>query len=285
VADGNRYVPPRALAPAANGFRMDPYETIEYAVDDATARITLDRPDALNALNPTLLEELEAAVRQAGDAEGVRAILLGANGRAFSAGYDIGEAEAQRDADELILEQRSHLEAIFSVRKPVIAAVDGAALAGGCNLAIVCDLTIATEAAEFGYPDMHFGEPPPKFVLPFVTNSLKHARELLYSGKTVDAESAHRMGLVNHVVPADELEKTVASELSAIRKTPSTAVAVAKDMINDVQETQGYRRYGRTAEYVGALTMETSTPERFREIRDEEGLEAALEWMHGTDKA
>ena len=264
---------------------MDAYDAIEYAVEDGTARITLDRPDALNAMNPTLLEELEAAVRRAGGAEAVRALVIDANGRAFSAGYDIGESEAERDTDDLLLDQRTHLEAIFSVRKPVLAAVDGPALAGGCNLAICCDLTVASADAEFGYPDMHFGEPPPKFVLPFVTNSLKHARELLYTGKTVDAETAAGMGLVNHVVEAGALESAIEDELAAIRKTPSTAVAVVKDMINDVQETQGFRRHGRIAEYVGTLTMETSTPERFREIRDEEGLEAALEWMHGTDKA
>jgi len=93
------------------------------------------------------------------------------------------------------------------------------------------------------------------------------------------------MGLVNQVVPEGELDATVETEVAAIKKTPSTAVAIAKDMLNDVQETQGFRRYGRVDEYVGALTMESSSAERFREIRDEEGLQAALEWMHETDKA
>jgi enoyl-CoA hydratase/carnithine racemase len=263
---------------------MATHDCIEYHTRDGTAWINLDRPDALNALSPTLLEELEAAIEQAGADDDVRAIVLGANGRAFSAGYDIGEDETERSVDDLILEERTHLEAIFSVRKPVIAAVDGSALAGGCNLAIACDLTFASTNAAFGYPDMHFGEPPPKFVLPFVTNSLKHARELLYSGKQVDAETAERMGIVNRVVDPDDLQSTIEAELAHIRKTPSTAVAIAKDMINDVQETQGFRRYGRVESYPAALTMESSTPERFREIRDEEGLQAALEWMHESDK-
>ena len=92
------------------------------------------------------------------------------------------------------------------------------------------------------------------------------------------------MGLVNDVVPAGELDARVAEEVDHIRKTPSTAVTIVKGMLNDVQETQGYRRYGRVEEFVGSLTMETDAPERFREIRDEEGLQAALEWMHGTDK-
>ena len=263
---------------------MGTYDTIDYAIDDGVARIALDRPDALNALNPTLLDELESAVERAGAAEGVRVIVLSGNGRAFSAGYDIGEAEAEASTDEHILDQRTHLEAIFSVRRPVIAAVDGTAVAGGCNLAICCDLTFASARSAFGYPDMHFGEPPPKFVLPFVTDSLKDARELLYSGKTVDADTAVDMGLVNRVVPAADLDAAVDEEIASIKKTPSTAVAMMKDMLNDVQETQGFRRYGRVEEYVGALSMESAAPERFREIRDEEGLEAALEWMHETDK-
>jgi enoyl-CoA hydratase/carnithine racemase len=263
---------------------MVSYDTLEYAVEDGVARIAMDRPDALNALNPQLLEDLEDAIDRAGEAEGVRVIVLSGNGRAFSSGYDISAAEPDASVDEHILDQRTHLEAIFSVRLPVIAAVDGTAIAGGCNLAIACDLTFASERSEFGYPDIHFGEPPPKFVLPFVTDSLKDARELLYSGKTVDAETAADMGLVNRVVPAADLEGAVDDEVAQITKTPSTAVAIVKDMLNGVQETQGFRRYGRVEEYVGALTMESATPERFREIRDEEGLQAALEWMHETDK-
>ncbi|ELY50155.1 enoyl-CoA hydratase/isomerase family protein [Natronolimnohabitans innermongolicus] len=263
---------------------MGTYDNLEYTVDEGVARIALDRPDALNALNPPLLSELEAAIDRAAATENVRVIVLRGNGRAFSSGYDISQAEGERSTDDRILDQRTHLEAIFSARLPVIAAVDGPAVAGGCNLAICCDLTFATERSEFGYPDMHFGEPPPKFVLPFVTDSLKDARELLYSGKTVDAAIASEMGLVNRVVPEDELEATVDAEVDAIKKTPSTAVAIAKDLLNGVQETQGFRRYGRIDEYVGALTMESSAAEQFREIRDEEGLQAALDWMHESDK-
>ena len=263
---------------------MTEYDCIEFEVDDQVARVRLDRPDSLNALSPTLLEELETAVRRAETTDGVRVVVIGANGRAFSSGYDIGADEQHRTVDEHMLDQRTHLEAIFSSSLPVIAAVDGVAIAGGCNLAICCDLTFATERSEFGYPDMHFGEPPPKFVLPFVTNSLKHARELLYSGKTVDATDAERMGLVNRVVPNGELEAAVDEEIDHILKTPSTAVSLVKDMINDTQETQGYRRHGRVAEHLGTLTMETDAAKRFREIRDRDGLQAALEWMHETDK-
>jgi enoyl-CoA hydratase len=263
---------------------MTGYDCLDYAIEEATAWVELDRPETLNALNPALLAELEDALASAADTDGVRAVVLSGAGRAFSAGYDIGSGEADHTLDERVLDQRTHLEAIFSSPLPVVAAVDGPALAGGCNLAVCCDLTFATEGSTFGYPDMHFGEPPPKFLLPFVVDSLKDARELLYTGKTVDAGTAERMGMVNRVVPEGELEAAVEAELAEIRKTPSTAVAIAKAMVNDVQEAQGYRRYGRLAEYVGSMTMETEAATRFREIRDEEGLDAALEWMHGTDK-
>ena len=260
------------------------YGAIEYERREATVWVSLDRPGALNALNDELLTELEQAVYRAEEADGVRALVIDGNGDAFSSGYDISNAESDATTDERVHDQRTHLEAVFSARLPVIAAVDGAAVAGGCNLAVACDLTFAAEGSEFGYPDMHFGEPPPKFVLPFVTDSLKDARELLYSGKNVDAETAAEMGLVNDVVPAGELQARVEAELDHIRKTPSTALTMVKAMLNDVQETRGYRRYGRVEELVGTLSMETDAPERFREIRDEEGLQAALEWMHGTDK-
>ncbi len=266
------------------GMAEHDYDCLDYAVEDGAAWVTLDRPDSLNALNPTLLAELEDALERSEGEDGVRAVVLRGAGRAFCAGYDIGSGEVERSVDDRILDQRTHLEAVFSLRLPVVAAVDGPAVAGGCNLAVCCDLTLATERSTFGYPDLHFGEPPPKFVLPFVTNSLKHARELLYTGKTVDARRAAEMGLVNRVVPDDDLDAAVESELADIRKTPGTAVAVVKDMINGVQEAQGYRRYGRVEEYVGALTMDSGAARHFREIRDEEGLEAALEWMHGTDK-
>jgi len=263
---------------------MPGYDCLDFAVEDRTAWIELDRPGTLNALDPTLLAELEDALDRVEGTEGVRGVVLSGKGRAFSAGYDIGSGETERTIDERVLDQRTHLEAIFSSPLPVLAAVDGPALAGGCNLALCCDLTFATEGSTFGYPDMHFGEPPPKLLLPFVVDSLKDARELLYTGKTVDAETAERMGMVNRVVPEGELEATVEAELAEIRGTPSAAVAVAKAMVNDVQELQGYRRYGRIEEFVGTMTMETGAAKRFREIRGEAGLDAALEWAHGTEK-
>jgi len=263
---------------------MARYDCVEYEVTDGAAWLRLDRPDSLNALNTRLLADLEDALREAEADDDARVVVLAGNGRAFSAGYDIGDDEADHGTiEDRLTSPRTHLDTVFDLRKPVIAAVDGHALAGGCNLALAPDLTFATERSEFGYPDMHFGELPSKFVLPFVGNSLKHARELLYSGKTVPAEEAARMGYVNRVVPDGDLEATVTEEVDHIRKTPGAVVTLLKEMVNEVQEAQGDRR-GRADEALASLTMEGAAPTKFREIRDEEGLDAALEWMHETDK-
>lgn len=262
----------------------DRYDDVTYDVGDGVATVAMDRPEALNALTPNLLDELEAAIDRAASAD-VRVVVLTGNGSAFSAGYDIGEDEEPHGSiEDRMRDSLSHLDAIIGSSLPVIAKVDGYALAGGCNLAIACDVTIASARAEFGYPDMHFGEPPPKFVLPFVTNSLKHARELLYTGKRIPAEEARRMGLVNQVVPTGELDDAVATEAGHIKKTPGVSVSLVKSMINEVQAAQGYRTTS-IDEYLGILTTETATPKRFREIREAEGFEAALEWMHEADKA
>lgn len=263
---------------------MPTYDNVEYERTTGAAWIRLDRPEVLNALNEGLLADLEAALAAAEADDDVRVAVLAGNGRAFSAGYDIGDAEGDLGTiEDRLMSARTHLDTIFELQKPVVAAVDGPALAGGCNLAIAPDLTYASERSEFGYPDMHFGELPAKFVLPFVGNSLKYARELLYTGKTVPAEAAARMGLVNRVVPAAELETVVAEEVDHIRKTPGAVVALLKDMVNEVQEAQGDRR-GRVDEALASLTMEGAAPQRFREIREAEGFGAALEWMHETDK-
>lgn len=266
---------------------MTDYEDIEYEFVDGVATITLDRPEVLNAMSPNLLSEMEDALKRAESEEGSRVAVLTGNGRAFTSGYDIAPGDEDVESPEFvegrIWSGRTHLDAIWDLNIPVIAAVDGYALAGGCNLAIACDLTFATERSTFGYPDFRFGEPPAKLILPFVTDSLKYTRELLYSGKMIDAERAARMGLVNRVVPDDGLEDAVETEVDAIKKVPGVTVKVTKEWVNEVQESQGDRQ-GRIDEFLTTLLMQTRPPQTFREIREEEGLDAALEWTHEVDK-
>lgn len=262
------------------------YEYLETEIADRTLTITLDNESSLNALNSTLRAELEDALEAAEADDEVRAVVLTGKGRAFSSGYDFGE-EGIDTMDDLMKSSYTHLDTIWNLGVPVIAAVDGYALAGGCNLALVCDLTIATERSEFGFPDVHMGELPPRLVLPTVTDSLKHARELLYTGKHVDADTAEEMGLINRVVADREaLEAAVAEEVEHMKKTPSSVVKLLKDSLNDIQETQGYRSNsaGQIDEYLFAVTSETETAHRFHEIVDEEGVNAAIEWMNTAEK-
>jgi enoyl-CoA hydratase len=262
------------------------YEFIDVETEDRVLTVTLDNEEALNALNGTLRSELEEALLSAEAADEVRAVVLTGKGRAFSSGYDFG-AEELETMDDVIKFSYPHLDTIYSLNLPVIAAVDGYALAGGCNLALVCDLTIATERSEFGYPDVHMGELPPRLVLPFVTDSLKHARELLYTGKHVDAHTAEEMGLVNRVVEdAEALEAAVQREIDHMKKTPSSVLKLIKDSLNDIQETQGYRSgsAAKLDEYLFAVTSETETAHQFHDIVEEEGVNAAIEWMNTTEK-
>lgn len=265
---------------------MSDYEFLETETAARTLTITLDNEGSLNALNTTLRAELEDALQTAERDDGVRAVVITGKGRAFSSGYDFGE-EGTLTMDEKLKSSYTHLDTVWNLNLPVVAAVDGYALAGGCNLALVCDLTIATERSEFGFPDVHMGELPPRLVLPFVTDSLKHARELLYGGKHISARRAAEMGLVNRVVEDREaLDEAVAEEVDAIKKTPSAVVKLLKDTLNDIQETQGYRSNsaGNVDEFLWAATSETDAAHRFHEIVDKEGVNAAIEWMNTAEK-
>ncbi|MFO7925987.1 MAG: enoyl-CoA hydratase/isomerase family protein [Halobacteriota archaeon] len=265
---------------------MTAYNFLEVETMDRATTITLDNADALNALNSTLRSELVEALEAAESDDDVRAVVLTGKGRAFSSGYDFGE-EASGTMDDVIESDYDHIDAIYNLNLPVIAAVDGYALAGGCNLALVCDLTFATDRSEFGFPDVHMGELPPRMVLPTAVDSLKHARELLYTGKHISAGEAADMGLVNQVVEdRDGLNEAIEAELAHIKKTPGSVVKLIKDNLNDIQETQGYRANsaGKIDEYLFAVTSETEAAHRFHEIVEEDGVNAAIEWMNTAEK-
>jgi enoyl-CoA hydratase len=186
-----------------------PYTSITLSVTDRVATITVNRPDKLNALNAATIGELGDAideVRQRDDIAG--AILTGA-GRAFIAGADIGELAAQTPLQAKQRAQRG--QGIFrrfeTSPKPVVAAVNGFALGGGCELAMACHVRIASEAAKFGQPEVKLGICPgyggtqrlPRLV------GMGRALQLLMTGEMIDAAEAHRIGLVNRVVPGAEL--------------------------------------------------------------------------------
>ncbi len=186
------------------------FTTLLYDVANGIARVTINRPDKLNALNGAVIAELgEATAHIEGD-PGVRAVILtGAGPKAFAAGADIGEIAGQGaiEGKARSLAGQAVFRRLERCGKPVIAAVNGFALGGGCELAMACHLRVASEQAKFGQPEVKLG------IAPGYGGTVRLARlvgkgralELLLTGAMIDAQEAYRIGLVNRVVPADRL--------------------------------------------------------------------------------
>jgi len=186
------------------------FQTLLFEVRDGIAFVTINRPDKLNALNDQVVEELgRAADRIAGDAAIKGALLTGAGPKAFVAGADIADLAKQGpfDGKARALRGQGVLRRLETCGKPVVAAINGFALGGGCELAMACHLRIASETAKFGQPEVKLGIAPgyggtqrlPRLVGKGV------ALQLILTGEMIDAAEAYRIGLVNRVVPADQL--------------------------------------------------------------------------------
>lgn len=214
--------------------------TILYEVDGALARITLNRPDKRNALNEELIAELKNALRQANDDAAVRAIVITGAGADFCAGADL--AALQKIADGSIAENaedaRSLMELFTLIRQvavPVIAAVRGRALAGGCGLASACDIVLAASNARFGYPEVKLGFVPAMVTAILRRNvSEKRAFELLTRGGEVGAEEARSFGLVNQVLSEESFEAEVENYARGFEKVSKSAVALTKSLLYQV---------------------------------------------------
>lgn len=201
---------------------------------DETAILTMDRPQARNALNTEVLKELKRAAEEALKDEGVRVIVITGAGKAFVAGADISEMRdlGFEDAREFAAFGSSVFEFIESMEKPVIAAVNGYALGGGCELALACDIRVAGESAKFGQPEVTLGITPgfggtqrlPRAV------GASNAMEMLLTGRIVSAEEALRMGLVSRVVPDGQLLDTSVGIAKAISNNAPLAVRKCKTL-------------------------------------------------------
>ncbi len=216
------------------------YETLLVERTDAVALIRLNRPKALNALNSELLGELAAALGEIAADDGVRCVVLTGSDRAFAAGADIKEMSDKSYADMYRLNFfAAAAQAIEGFRKPIIAAVSGYALGGGCELAMLCDFIIASETAKFGQPEINLGVAPgiggSQRLTRFVGKS--KAMDMILTARQMDAAEAERSGLVSRVVPVDRLVDEAMAAAAKIASLSPLAVMVNKEMVNQAYET------------------------------------------------
>jgi enoyl-CoA hydratase len=216
------------------------YEFILAEVRGRVALITLNRPKQLNALNPQLMQELGAALKDFDADEGVGAILITGNDKAFAAGADIG---VMKDFDFQHAYLSNYItrdwEHIRGVRKPVIAAVAGYALGGGCELAMMCDLVIAAESARFGQPEINLGILPGSGGtqrLPRAVGKAK-AMDLCLTARMMDAQEAERAGLVSRVVPDGKLLEEAMAVAEKIASYSLPVVMMVKEAVNRAYES------------------------------------------------
>ena len=249
------------------------YENLLVEIDGPAAVVTINRPKALNALNPTTVRELADFARSVRDESQVRAIILtGAGDRAFVAGADIGAMVAMSTVDALAFSRLGHdaLRMLEELEKPVIAAVNGFALGGGCELALACDIILASERARFGQPEVKLGITPGFGGTQRLGRrvGLGAARLLIYTGEVIDAEEAQRIGLADRVVPPDQLLATAQEVAASIAEKAPLAISAAKQAI----------LRGADMDLANANSFEAESFARLFATRDqEEGMTAFLE--------
>ncbi len=231
------------------------YETILYNVDEGVLTITLNRPDVLNAFNRRMTDESQDAFKKAERDPEVRCIVLTGAGRAFSSGEDLKSRSAEGESDfGSTLRQRYNplVSKMRNIEKPVLGSINGVAAGAGCSIALACDLRIASEKARFMEVFVRVGLVPDSgssFFLPRLVG-LGKALEMAFLGDEVGADEALRTGLVNRVVPAEELESATRELALRLAKAPTRAIGLAKRAINraltmDLDQALEYEVYGQ----------------------------------------
>lgn len=216
------------------------FKNILYTLEENIARVTLNRPEKMNSLDETLIEELTALFKDISANNSIKSVVVTGAGGNFCSGlyleylqkisrYSI--LENKKDSEKF----RDMLLAIYSCPKPVVAKVSGYAIAGGCGIASVCDIIAADETAKFGYTEVKIGFIP-AIVMVFLLNRISetHAKELLLTSRIINANEAARIGLVNYVVTHSELESKIMEISGSLSKNSSSSIALAKQMFRNI---------------------------------------------------
>lgn len=253
-------------------------------IRDGVARLTIDRPKKINALSSTVVRELTNHVRDMQTDDRVKVIVLRGAGVNFSVGYDIAEEvevglARPEDWHGALSNNVGLSMAVWASQKPTIAAVDGWCLAGACELAMACDMIVATDRAQFGEPEIRFGSGPVTLLMPFVLGQ-KKTMELLLTGDTIGAAEAERLGMINRVVAPDALEATVDQLARKIALTPMITLRLTKIALTRAYEAMGLRNAVNVNLDLAATLNAAQAPEKteFVTLVREQGLRKALDY-------
>jgi enoyl-CoA hydratase len=245
-------------------------------------RLTLNRPDKLNALDADLVQALSDALAAAGQDDEVRVLVIAGAGRSFCAGYDLSE-EPDPEKGDVLADLRLSLDRLlelFDQPQPVIAEVHGHCLAGGCDLMMMCDLAVASDDSVFGQPEIRFGSTVVAHVMPWLIGA-RRAKELVLTGDDkLSAADAERIGLVNRVVPRSRLEEETMRLARELAVVDPLAMRLTKRAINRSWDVAGFRQALVEGVEIGAEIETAKVPEReeFDRIAAERGLKEAIRW-------
>lgn len=212
---------------------------VNKQIAEGVAQITLNRPKELNALNLQVMREIRDALKEFDADDTIKVIIITGNEQAFAAGADIKQMADKTAIDMLLIDQFSTWDQIRKTRKPIVAAVSGFALGGGCELAMTCDMIIASETAKFGQPEIKIGVMPGAGGTQRLTKAIGKAKamELVLTGRFISAEEALHYKLINKVVPVEMLMHETLTLAKEIAQQSPIAVMLAKEAVNRSFET------------------------------------------------
>ena len=274
------------------------FETLRYETNDRIARITLNRPERLNAIDERMPREIRLAVEQANADDDVHVIVLQGEGRAFCAGYDLKRFAERPGGQSVASKQTSPWDPMIDYRmmkqntddffslwrsyKPTICRIQGYAVAGGSDIALCCDLVVMEETAKIGYPPARVWGCPTTAMWVFRLGAEK-AKRMLLTGDLVDGRTAKAMGLVYDAVPPSELDAAVDALAKRMAGVPKNQLMMQKLMINQVYENMGLATTQMFATIFDGITRHSPEGMWFKRLAEEKGFHEAVRWRDSGD--
>lgn len=271
----------------ANFYDAANWKDVIVRKDGEIGWVTLNRPDKANCVRPQTQNELVAALTEFDRDREVKVVILaGAGGKVFSAGFDMSEQhrpESSRDWDDLTRASAGVCLKIWNMDKPVICAVHGHAIAFGCLLALIADITIATEEAWFSEPEIRHGTLTPMIIMPWLTH-MKAVHEFYYTGDAMPAKRALELGLINRIVAKDDLMASAEKMARRIANAPSYTLVMSKRALRQAYEIMGFTGIQGAHRYMDTYLLDSHgdpKKDHLKRVRKEQGLKAFLELRDG----